>query len=112
VVFFLAQVQHGGGGPALERDKSPCLISFLLLWVDWLIDFFEEREKVMCQMWVDCKKCDRKKQQQGGMRGGRQKDCANPEVRGVRIFACRGLLCGAARNELSGKACPIKLFVH
>ena len=22
--FFLAQVQHGGGGPALYRDKSPC----------------------------------------------------------------------------------------
>jgi len=35
------------------------------LWVDWLIDFFEEREKAMCQMSVDCKKCDRKKQQKG-----------------------------------------------
>lgn len=30
-----------------------------------------------------------KKQQQGGLRGGRQKDYASPEVRGVRIFACR-----------------------
>jgi len=56
------------------------------LWVDWLIDFFEEREKAMCQKSVDCKKCDRKKQHQGGLRGGRQKDCANPEERGVRIY--------------------------
>jgi len=38
---------------------------FFALWVDWLIDFFEEREKAMCQIWVECKKCDRKKQQQG-----------------------------------------------
>ena len=22
--FFLAQVKHGGGGPALDRDKFPC----------------------------------------------------------------------------------------
>jgi len=35
--------------------------------------------------------------------GGRQNDCANPEVRGVRIFACRCLPCGAARNEFSGE---------
>ncbi|MDD4991810.1 MAG: hypothetical protein PHR83_06215 [Paludibacter sp.] len=46
-----------------------------------------------------------KKQQQGGLRGGRQKDCANPEVRGVRIFACRGLCPGGtACNELTGEA--------
>jgi len=25
------------------------------------------------------------------LRGGRQKDCANPELRGVRVFACRWL---------------------
>ena len=23
---------------------------FFALWVDWLIDFFEEREKAMCQL--------------------------------------------------------------
>jgi len=28
----------------------------------------------------------------GGLCGGRQKDCANPEVRGVRISSCRGLV--------------------
>lgn len=60
--------------------------SFLLLCVDWLIDFFEEREKAMCQLWVDCKKCDRKKQQKGGLCGSRQKDRASPEVRGAGIF--------------------------
>jgi len=77
----------------LECKRLFCLCE------DWLIDLFEEREKAMCQMWVDCKKCDKKKQQQGGLCGGRQKDYANPEVRGVRIFACRGLYPGgAARN--------------
>ena len=53
----------------------------------------------MCQMRVDCKKCDRKKQQQGGLRGGRQKDRASPEVRGAGIFGGRGMPCGAARNN-------------
>jgi len=48
--------------------------------------------KAMCQLCEDCKKCDRKKQQQGGLRGGRQKDCASPEVQGARIFACRGFV--------------------
>jgi hypothetical protein len=61
--FFLAQVQQGGGGWSANV--------FFALCMNWLIDFFEEREKAMCQMWVDCKKCDRKKQQQGGLCGGR-----------------------------------------
>jgi len=44
-----------------------------------------------------------KKQQQGGLCGGRQKDYANPEARWVRIFACRGFCPGGAdRNYLSG----------
>ena len=72
--FFLAQVQHSGGGWSAN--------GFFVLCVDWLIDFFEERGKAMCQISVDCKKCDRKKQQQGGLCGGRQKDCASP--RGTR----------------------------
>ena len=54
---------------------------FFASWVDWLIDFFEEREKAMCQLCVDCKKCDRKKQQKGGLRWGRQKECASPALR-------------------------------
>ena len=62
--------------------------SFLLLCVDWLIDFFEEREKAMCQLWVDCKKCDRKKQQKGGLCGGRQKDRASPVLRQAQQPAC------------------------
>jgi hypothetical protein len=33
-----------------------------------------------------CKKCDRKKQQQGGLCGSRQKDRASHEVRMVGIF--------------------------
>jgi len=69
---------------------------------DWLIDFFEEREKAMCQISVDCKKCDRKKQQQGGLCGSRQKDRASPEVRGAGIFVGWCLTCGAARNLLTG----------
>ena len=56
-------------------------------------------------MCVDCKKCDRKKQQQGGLRGGRQKDCASPEVRGERIFACRGL-CQAELPVMNFQAKP------
>jgi len=40
--FFLAQVQHGGGGWSANV--------FFASWVDWLIDFFEEREKAMCQI--------------------------------------------------------------
>jgi len=51
-----------------------------------------------------CKKCDRKKQQQGGLCGSRQKDRASPEVRGAGIFGgwgfCPG---GAVRNKLSGE---------
>ena len=80
----MAQVQHGGGGPA-GRDKSPCKRHFCL-WVDWLIGFYEEREKAMCQLCVDCKKCDRKKQLQGGLCGGHKKDRASPELRGAGIF--------------------------
>ena len=49
-----------------------------------------------------CKMCDRKKQQQGGLCGSRQKDRASPEVRGAGIFGGWGLTCGAARNKLSG----------
>ena len=37
-----------------------------------------------------------------------KKDCANPEERGVRIFACRWLPCGAAINNLQAK--PDLLF--
>jgi len=66
--FFLAQVQHGGGG--------------------WSANVF----------FAFCKKCNRKKQQKGGLRGSRQKDRASPEVRGAGIFGGWGLLCGAARN--------------
>jgi len=36
--------------------------------------------------------------------GSRQKDRASPEVRGAGIFGGWGLPCGAARNELPGKA--------
>jgi len=38
-----------------------------------------------------CKKCDRKKQQLGGLCGSRQKDRASPEVRGAGIFDGWGL---------------------
>jgi hypothetical protein len=51
-----------------------------------------------------CKKCDRKKQQQGGLCGSRQKDRASPEVRGAGIFGGWGLSYGAARNKLTGEA--------
>jgi len=53
---------------------------------------------------MDCKKCDRKKQQKGCLCGSRQKDRASPEVRGAGIFGGWGLPCGDARNELPGKA--------
>ena len=68
------------GASAARWWRLECKRLFCL-WVDWLIDFFEEREKAMCQMCVGCKKCDRKKQQQGGLCGGRQKDCASPALR-------------------------------
>ncbi len=35
---------------------------------------------------IYAKKCDRKKQQQGGLCGSRQKDRASPKVRGAGIF--------------------------
>jgi len=60
--FFLAQVQHGGGG--------------------WSANVF----------FALCKKCDRKKQQQGGLCGSLQKDRASHEVRMVGIFAGWGLV--------------------
>jgi len=42
--FFLAQVQHGGGGPALDRDKSPSKRLFCM-WLDWLIALPDNRTK-------------------------------------------------------------------
>ena len=39
-------------------------------------------KKQHCDSRVDSKKCDRKKQQQGGLCGGRQKDCANQRYEG------------------------------
>jgi len=49
----------------------------------------------------ECKKCDRKKQQQDGLCGSRQKDRASIEVRGAGIFGSWGKACGTARNKLS-----------
>jgi hypothetical protein len=72
--FFLAQVQHGGGGWSANV--------FFASWVDWLIDFSEEREKAMCQNVRGLQKVWQKKQQQGGLCGGRQKDCASPASTG------------------------------
>ena len=46
-LFFLAQVQHGGGGWS-ANVFLPCV------WIGLLI-FIEEREKAMCQLRVDCK---------------------------------------------------------
>ena len=40
---------------------------------------------------MDCKKCDRKKQQKGWLCGSRQKDRASPEVRGAGILGGWGL---------------------
>jgi hypothetical protein len=90
------------GASAARWWRLECKRLFCL-WVDRLIAFFEERKKAMCQLSVDCKKCDRKKQQQGGLCGSRQKDRASPEVRGAGIFDGWGLLCGAARNYLKSK---------
>jgi len=61
-------VQHGGGG--------------------WSANVF----------FAFCKKCDRKKQQKGGLCVSRQKYHASPEERGAGIFGGWGLPCGAARN--------------
>jgi len=51
-------VQHGGGGPALDRDKSQCK-----------------------RLFAYCKKCDRKKTTKRGLCGSRQKDRASPALR-------------------------------
>ena len=66
-------MQHGGGG--------------------WSANFFLPFAKSVTE----------KQQQQGGLCGGRRKYFASLEVRGVRIFACLWLPCGAARNILSGE---------
>ena len=49
-------------------------------WIGLLI-FLRNEKKQCAKLWVDCKKCDRKKQQQGGLCGSRQKDHASPALR-------------------------------
>jgi len=68
---------------------------FFCLWVDWLIDFFEEREKAMCQLCVDCKKCDRKKTTAGWIARRQAKRLCKP---------CTSTSSAAVRlNELARK---------
>jgi len=61
--------------------------AFFALRVDWLFDFFEERKKsnvpTLC---VDCKKCDRKKQQQGGCAEAGIKTVQAPLRQAQRLF--------------------------
>lgn len=57
--------------------RLECTASFCSCgWIETVV-----LKKQHCECRVDCKKCDRKKQQQGGLCGGRQKDCANPALR-------------------------------
>jgi hypothetical protein len=51
--FFLAQVQHGGGGWSAN-------VFFACGWIEIVV---LKKQHFECS--VDCKKCDRKKQQQG-----------------------------------------------
>lgn len=81
---------------------------FFAMWVDWLYAFFEERKKsnvpTLC---VDCKKCDRKKQQQGG--------CAEAGIKTVQattlwVDKCCGKSGGAGLYfRLVKKACGAAL---
>jgi hypothetical protein len=67
--------------------RLECTASFCSCgWIETVV-----LKKQHCECRVDCKKCDRKKQQKGGLCGSLQKDCASHEVRMVRIFAGWGL---------------------
>jgi len=79
-LFFSGASVHGGGGWNAQRLFCSCG------WIETVV-----LKKQHCECRVDCKKCDRKKQQQGGLCGSLQKDCASHEVRMVRIFAGWGL---------------------
>ena len=71
-----------------NRDKSPCLMSFLPCgWIGSLIFLRNEKKSNVPTLCVDCKKCDRKKQQQGGLCGRRNKDRASSEVRTAGIYS-------------------------
>jgi len=71
--FFLVQVQHGGGGWSAN-------VFLAYGWIGLLI-FLRNEKKQCAKLCVDCKKCDRKKQMQCGLCGGRQKYCASPALR-------------------------------
>ena len=89
-------MQHGGGGWSAN-------VFFACGWIGLLIFLRNEKKQCAKCAWV-AKSVTEKKQQQGGLCGSLQKDCASHEVRMVRIFAGWGLCPdGAARNELSGE---------
>ena len=71
VVFFLAQM---GTVVAVGVPMFFCFCSAGRL----LANGGTTDGYVPFERWV-CKKCDRKKQQKGWLRGRRQKDCASPE---------------------------------
>ena len=70
-----------------NRDKSPYLMSFLPCgWIGSLI-FLRNEKKQCANLCVDCKKCDRKKQQQGG--------CAEAGIKTVQApTLCVDKCCG------------------
>ena len=99
------------------------------LWVDWLIDFFEERKKTMCQLAGGLQKVWQRKTNEGWMCGSRNKDRASPASTGSATcfdrlsahWACwagekgagiyfrlvKEAVVGAARNWISGVAWPL-----
>jgi len=68
-------------------------------------------KKHHCERRVDCKKCDRKKQQKGGLCGSPKKDCASHEERMVRIFWGWGR-CSAELPVIIFQACLTAFYVH
>ncbi len=92
--FFSGTNGYGGGGWS-SYAFLPCA------WIGLLI-FLRNEKKQCAKLWVDCKKCDRKKTTKRGLCGSRQKDRASHEVRMVGIFGSWGLPSVAARNLLTG----------
>ena len=93
-------MQHSGGGWSAN--------GFFVLCVDWLIDFFEERGKAMCQISVDCKKCDRKKTTAGWIVRRQAKRLCKPRGTRGEDFCLTGISPGgAARNKRPGFARPL-----
>ena len=114
--FFLAQVQHGGGGWSAN-------VFFACGWIGLLLyQIIEPRTKIkdsrkfktnyeyreaMCQMWLDCKKCDRKKNSRVDCVEAGKKTVQAQRYEGRGLLPTGGCLAELPVMNYQVKTCPI-----